>query len=75
MNLGVVSNEALVNVSLVRRTYTIAFTPRQYLSHIDRNRGWPPRSQLENCQPLFLCIGVCVLLHWETNHLSVTCPF
>jgi hypothetical protein len=49
MNLGVVSNEALVNVSLVRRTYTIAFTPRQYLSHIDRNRGWPPRSQLENC--------------------------
>lgn len=25
-------------------TYTIAFTPRQYLSHIDRNRGWPPIS-------------------------------
>lgn len=29
-----------------RRTYTIAFTPRQYRSHIGRKRGWPPRSQL-----------------------------
>jgi len=26
-------------------THTIAFTPRQYLSHMERNRGWPPRSQ------------------------------
>lgn len=26
--------------------YTIAFTLRQYRSHIERNRGWPPRSQL-----------------------------
>lgn len=25
----------------------MALTPRQYRSHIDRNRGWPPRSQLE----------------------------
>ena len=25
-------------------TYTIALTPRQYLSHILRNRGWPPIS-------------------------------
>ena len=24
--------------------YTIAFTPRQYRSHIDRNLGWPPMS-------------------------------
>jgi hypothetical protein len=27
-------------------TYTMALTSRQYRSHIDRNRGWPPRSQL-----------------------------
>jgi len=26
--------------------YTIALTPRQYRSHMERNRGWPPRSQL-----------------------------
>lgn len=25
----------------------MAFTPRQYRSHIDLNLGWPPRSQLE----------------------------
>jgi hypothetical protein len=29
-------------------TYTIAFTPRQYRSHIDRNLGWPPKSQLQH---------------------------
>ena len=32
------------DASLVRGTYTIALTPRQYRSHILRNRGWPPRS-------------------------------
>lgn len=26
---------------------TIAFTPRQYRSHIDRNLGWPPMSRKE----------------------------
>ena len=25
----------------------MAFTPRQYRSHMGRNRGWPPRSQLD----------------------------
>jgi hypothetical protein len=28
------------------QSYTIALTPRQYRSHIGRNRGCPPRSQL-----------------------------
>lgn len=28
-----------------KKTYTIAFTPRQYLSHIDLNLGCPPISQ------------------------------
>lgn len=27
-------------------TYTIALTPRQYLSHIDLNRGCPPISHI-----------------------------
>lgn len=31
--------------------YTMAFTPRQYLSHIDRNLGWPPKSQLHQVSP------------------------
>jgi hypothetical protein len=34
-------------------THTIAFTPRQYLSHMERNRGWPPRSQLESVSRTF----------------------
>ena len=31
-----------------RRLYTIAFTPRQYRSHMGRNLGWPPKSQLQS---------------------------
>jgi hypothetical protein len=65
-----VSDEVVVNVSLAMRTYTIAFTPRQYLSHIDRNRGWPPRSQLWTCQQLFVCIGACTLFHWKDEPLE-----
>lgn len=34
----------MVNECLSFKTYTIAETARQYLSHILRNRGWPPRS-------------------------------
>lgn len=34
------------NLASIETTYTIAFTPRQYLSHMERKRGWPPRSQL-----------------------------
>lgn len=33
--------------AFINMTYTIALTPRQYLSHMDRNLGWPPRSQLK----------------------------
>lgn len=32
---------------LVGGTYTIAFTPRQYRSHMDLNLGCPPKSQLQ----------------------------
>lgn len=37
---------ALATKSFEKISYTIALTPRQYLSHMDRNLGWPPRSQL-----------------------------
>ena len=50
MKLQSISTTTTAGISHV--TYTMAFTPRQYLSHIERNLGWPPRSQLHtvsNC--------------------------
>lgn len=32
--------------SIHPETHMIAFTPRQYFSHIERNRGCPPISQI-----------------------------
>jgi len=43
MNL---SRLAVAMRDMLERHYTIAFTPRQYRSHMERNLGWPPRSQL-----------------------------
>jgi len=58
-------------------THTIAFTPRQYRSHIDRNLGWPPMSQswkgssdaihLSWILYLYRNISLCDLAHVEAN--------
>lgn len=36
-----------------RYTHTIAFAPRQYLSHMLRNFGWPWVSAVDNCGRLY----------------------
>jgi len=67
--------------------YTIALTPRQYRSHMERNRGWPPRSQLlthpfrnqlfapaKKKSPLF-AKGKIGKWKGEANHFKVTWPF
>jgi len=68
----------------------MALTPRQYRSHIDRNRGWPPRSQLEIHQRLCHSTRLATAgthvppirgsprannSQGRTHHFSVTCPF
>lgn len=35
----------VIRLSDPRDTHTMALTPRQYRSHMLRNRGWPPMSQ------------------------------
>lgn len=40
-----ISNQIKKTINKYYSTYTIALTPLQYLSHMARNRGWPPISQ------------------------------
>lgn len=54
-----------------RFAYTIALTPRQYLSHIERNLGWPPISHtLMVTLPLVIflilnpTVGIVSWLNW-----------
>ena len=42
------NNEWTFTRERIGTTYTIALTPRQYRSHIERNLGWPPKSQLSH---------------------------
>lgn len=52
-------------------TYTIALTPRQYLSHMERNLGCPPKSQLKHRLNLR---QVCYEQGSVPYHFNVTWP-
>jgi len=79
---GIVSVGNLIAHTI--QTHTIAFTPRQYLSHIDLNLGCPPRSQLREISATLTEVtstrqsrdfGINDGNKELTYHLRVTCPF